>query len=114
MREILFREIICGFLSPDWRRLTRFFCSPDGKTARARKSKNFTLNTSDCAPERRRNCEHLSCVEHDFGEKRTREFLEATREVADEFEELRQTNGYEYAEEKLIQMIAGKQENGRT
>lgn len=48
---------------------------PGWKTAMARKSKNFTLNTSDCASERRRNCEHISCVEHDFDKKRTREFL---------------------------------------
>ena len=40
--------------------------------------------------------------------------LEATREVADEFQEFRQTNGYEYAEEKLREMITGKEANGRT
>ena len=38
-----------------------------------------------------------------FGEKRTRDFLEAVGEIADEFEQMHKENGYEYAEEKLRQ-----------
>ena len=38
-----------------------------------------------------------------FGEKRTREFLEAMGKIADEFEAMREQDGYEYAEEKLRQ-----------
>ncbi len=38
-----------------------------------------------------------------FGEKRTRDFLEAMGVIADEFEAMRAENGYEYAEEKLRQ-----------
>ena len=38
-----------------------------------------------------------------FGEKRTRDFLEAMGRIADEFEAMRQEDGYEYAEEKLRQ-----------
>ena len=38
-----------------------------------------------------------------FGEKRTRDFLEAMGEIADEFEAMRQAHGYEVAEEKLRQ-----------
>lgn len=38
-----------------------------------------------------------------FGEKRTRDFLEAMGKIADEFEVMRQQDGYEYAEEKLRQ-----------
>lgn len=38
-----------------------------------------------------------------FGEKRTRDFLEATGEIAEEFDAMVQKNGYEYAEEKLRQ-----------
>lgn len=36
-----------------------------------------------------------------FGEKRTRDFLEAMGRIADEFEAMREQSGYEYAEEKL-------------
>ena len=38
-----------------------------------------------------------------FGEKRTRDFLEAMGKIADEFEAMREQDGYEYAEEKLRQ-----------
>lgn len=38
-----------------------------------------------------------------FGEKRTRDFLEAMGKIADEFEAMREKDGYEYAEEKLRQ-----------
>ena len=38
-----------------------------------------------------------------FGEKRTRDFLEAMGKIADEFETMREQDGYEYAEEKLRQ-----------
>ena len=38
-----------------------------------------------------------------FGEKRTRDFLEAMGVIADEFEAMTQSDGYEYAEEKLRQ-----------
>ena len=38
-----------------------------------------------------------------FGEKRTRDFLEAMGQIADEFEKMRAEDGYEYAEEKLRQ-----------
>ena len=38
-----------------------------------------------------------------FGEKRTKDFLEAMGEIADEFEKMVSENGYEYAEEKLRQ-----------
>ena len=38
-----------------------------------------------------------------FGEKRTRDFIEAMGKIADEFEAMRQQDGYEYAEEKLRQ-----------
>lgn len=38
-----------------------------------------------------------------FGEKRTRDFLEAMGRIADEFEAMQQESGYEYAEEKLRQ-----------
>lgn len=36
-----------------------------------------------------------------FGEKRTRDFLETMGKIADEFEAMREQDGYEYAEEKL-------------
>ena len=41
-----------------------------------------------------------------FGEKRTRDFLEAMGEIADDFEQMHKDHGYEYAEEKLRQRAA--------